>query len=76
MYLLLTAVIAAAIGIGWAALTNAAQMPWPVVIGLALAAAAMATLVERGIHRARMRLTRTRRRQHARPRPGQTRKTL
>lgn len=66
MYLFLTAALAAAIGIGWAALTNASTMPWPTVVGLALVAAGMATAAERTIHHLRMRRTRTHRRTHAR----------
>jgi hypothetical protein len=74
VYLLITAVLAAGIGVAWAALTNAAQMPWPAVVGLGLAAGAIATLVERGIHHARMRRSRPQRRMHARPRPDHPRK--
>ncbi|MGW0948490.1 hypothetical protein ACWD4O_38870 [Streptomyces sp. NPDC002623] len=66
MYLLLTAALAAAIGIGWAALTNASAMPWLAVIGPALIAAVLATAAERAIHHLRMRRTRTHRRAHAR----------
>jgi divalent metal cation (Fe/Co/Zn/Cd) transporter len=75
VYLLFTAVLAAGIGIAWAALTDAAQMPWPAVVGLALAAAAISTLVERGIHHARLRRSRPKRRMHPRPRPDHPRKT-
>jgi hypothetical protein len=74
VYLLLTAVLAAAIGIAWAALTDAARMPWPAVIGLALVAAAIATLTERGIHHLRLRRSRPHRRLHARPNPTNPKK--
>lgn len=66
MYLLLTAVLAAAIGVGWAALTDAAAMPWPAIVGLGLVAGGLATVAERVIHHLRMRRARTHRRAHAR----------
>ncbi len=76
MYLMLTALLAAVIGVAWAALTHANQMPWPAVIGLALVAAAIATLTERTVHIVRVRRARGTavRRAHARPRARHPRK--
>ena len=67
--ILLPAVIAIAIVAAWVWWTGSVPKSIPAVIGLALAAGAIAHLVEVAVHRLRIRRARPQRRTHARPHP-------
>lgn len=69
MYLLLTVALAAIFGVVWWLITGSRHLSWPAVIGLALAAGAIAHVVEVSVHRLRVRRSRPRRRTHARTHP-------
>lgn len=66
MYILLAATLAAVFGVAWWIATGSTHLPWPAVVGLALAAGAIASLTEKALHRARLRRGRPERRAHAR----------
>ncbi|WP_086562017.1 hypothetical protein [Streptomyces africanus] len=69
MHLLIPAALAAVLGVAWWLITGSRHLPWPAVVGLALAAGAIAHLVEGAVHRLRVRRARPQRRTHARPHP-------
>jgi hypothetical protein len=64
VYILLAAILAAVFGVAWWIATGSTHLPWPAVVGLALAAGAIANLTEKTIHR--LRRSRPERRAHAR----------
>lgn len=70
--ILLPTVVAITILALWVWVTGSTAMSIPTVIGLAIAAGAIASLVEKAVHRARVRRGRPQRRAHARPQPAKT----
>ncbi|KPC63308.1 hypothetical protein ADL27_62805 [Streptomyces sp. NRRL F-6602] len=67
MFYVLAAILGGAFGIAWAAITGDRSIPWPAVIGFALAAGFASDLLEKAVLRRRARRARGGdRRTHAR----------
>lgn len=67
--------VGAVLGVAWITATGSRSLPAGAVIGLGLASAGITNLLEKAVHRRRIRGRLTRRRAHARPAPTKERKT-